>query len=337
VKILGACAAMNRLRLACTIGFTLLTLAAAAQEEPVRRVLGGERLRVLHWPEHVEMGKLAMESGESALRRLEGLLAVDLDQRVDLYIVRSQAEFDELTGMRNKPWILGRAMLGGGEPGHARRVVVKPMGPQRLPGLVTHELAHVMLDVRMGDAADEIPRWLHEGIAKYAAGDFSDADRSVIARAALAGELLDLEHIEQAFKGDREQVSLAYAQSYTLVAYLSDQKPSEGVSGLLRQLQRGRDMRTALGLAYGRPVPLMEQEWLEGLRSGYLYDLLPPPAELLIGAGFVISFLLAMFVARRRSAAIRRRMLEAERLRELVQPVSGDDGPAETSDDEDWE
>ena len=78
--------------------------------------------------------------------------------------------------------------------------------------------------------------------------------------------LLGLDELAAAFHGDREQVTLAYAQSHALVAYLSEQNPAAGIGGLLEQLDRGRDMRLALGLAFGRPVPEMEEEWLDGLR-----------------------------------------------------------------------
>ncbi len=169
-----------------------------------------------------------------------------------------------------------------------------------------------MLDVRMGAAADRIPRWLHEGIAQYAAGPLSEDQRRVIADAALADKLLTIDELDAAFQGNRERVALAYAESYTLVAYLGDQKPAEGVGGLLNQLKRGRDVRLALGLAYGRPVPLMEEEWLTSIRQRNLDAVLPPVGDILIGLGFVVSFLLALAVVRRRSRAIRRRMTEQQ-------------------------
>jgi len=314
-------------------------LTALAQERPTRRVLGSERLQVFYWPRHEELARLALREGDDALRRLAGLLDTEPDERVEVHIVRSQAEFDELTGIDNKPWVLGRAFLPG-VPDVPYRVVVKPMGKQRLPALLTHELAHVMLDVAMDDAADRIPRWLHEGIAQYAEGELSRGDRQVIGSAALSDELLTIDELEGAFAGDREQVALAYAQSRTLVAYLSDQNPAEGISGLLDQLRRGREIRLALGLAFGRPVPEMEEEWLDGLRREYPGALLPPTSEILIGAGFVVSFLLAVVVMRRRSAAIRRRMEAGEEARSgegLLPAQAGDEvrEPARTEADAD--
>jgi len=289
-----------------------LLASAPVAPEPTRHILTSEHLRVLHWPEQAELGEIARDAGNEALARLKKMLGIDLDERIDVYIVRSQAEFDELTGGRNKPWTIGRALPS------MMRVVVKPMGPQRLPKLVAHELAHVMLDLRMGDRADVLPRWLHEGIAKYAAEDFDEADRQVIGRAALADELLTLDQLEGAFAGKREKVDLAYAQSYTLVAYLSEITPGHGISPLLDQLAQGRDMRLALGLAFHRPVPEMEAEWLESLHTAYLRDVAPPLSEALIGALFVVAFLIAWLVIRRRSARIRERMLREEQMREAL-------------------
>lgn len=313
-----------------------LLAALVASAGPVREVLGSEHLRVLHWSEHRDLAQIARDSGTDALARLRQLLEVEPEGRIDVYIVRSRDEFDRLTGVENKPWIVGRALPG------MMRVVVKPMGPQRLPKLVAHELAHVMLDLRMGERAHVLPRWLHEGIAKYAADDFDDTDRRVIAEAALAGKLLPIDELEAAFGGDHEQVALAYAQSYTLVQYLSDIRPARGISPLLEQLAKGQDVRLALGLAFHRPVPEMEAEWLEGLRTGYVHEAMPPLSEAIVGALFVVAFIIAWLVVRRRSARIRERMRHEEELREAlaglpsgpytILPEPGAEGPGE--DDE---
>lgn len=295
-----------------------LTLCALALSAPVqaqeseaqRRILGTEHLRILHWPQHDDLAVIARDAGNTAITRLGSLLNMELEERIDIYIVRSQGEFDELTGVQNTPWVIGRAIPS------RLRVVVKPRGPQRLPDLIAHELAHIMLDLRMGEAAHRLPRWLHEGIAKYAAQDFDDNDRRVIADAALSDELLRIDDLEAAFGGDRDEVSLAYAQSYTLVQYLSDIRPARGISPLLEELEQGRDLRLALGLAFHRPVPEMEREWLEQVRTGYVQHVARPMSEALIGAMFVIAFAIAWVMVRRRSARIRERMKREEQLRE---------------------
>ncbi len=312
----GACRQVRWVVMAMVV--VMCRAPGAAQQ--ARRIIGTDHLRVLYWPQSEELAKLAAASGDEALARLRGMLDAEPPERIDVYIVRSQAEFDELTGGENDPWIIGRALPS------RLRVVVKPMGPQRLPGLLAHELAHVMLDVAVGEAAWSLPRWVHEGVAQYAAHDFGIDDQRVIARASLGGKLLTIDELEGAFSGDREQVALAYAQSYTLVAYLSDLEPAKGIRPLLEQLAKGRDVRQALGLAFGLPVPQMEEQWLEGLRTAYLHTLSPPPSETIVGALFVIAFVIALVLVRRRSAGIRRRMNEQERLRKLLEGTRWEPG-----------
>ena len=304
--------------LAAMMAVTLCCAPGPAQQ--ARRIIGTDHLRVLYWPQSEELAAEAAASGDEALVRLRGMLDAEPPERIDVYIVRSQAEFDELTGGGNDPWVIGRALPS------RLRVVVKPMGPQRLPKLLAHELAHVMLDVAVGEAAWALPRWVHEGVAQYAAGDFGVEDQRVIARASLAGELLTLDELEGAFAGDREQVALAYAESYTLVAYLADIEPTKGIRPLLDQLAKGRDVRQALGLAFGVPVPQIEQQWLEGLRTAYLNTLSPPSSETIVGALFVIAFAIALVLVRRRSGRIRRRMNEQERLRKLLEGARWEPG-----------
>lgn len=319
-----------------------LLLAAGApalsQDEQARRVLGSEHLRVLYWPEHEALAEVAEDAGIIAINRLRRMLDVEPQQRIDVFIVRSQAEFDALSGGPSRHSVVGRAITG------KLRVVVKPMGRQRLPDLIAHELAHIMLDMRMGEKAHMLTRWLHEGIAQYAEGGIDENQRRIIARAAIADELLTLDELDAAFGGDSQQIALAYAQSYTLVEYLSDISPGEGIAPLLDQLSKGHDIRLAMGLAFGRAVPVMEEEWLQGLRHRYFGHFGVPFYEGLVGVLFIVALAIAMIYVRRRSMRIRRRMEQEERLRELygtipagpytpLQWVDERDGDEEPPDD----
>ncbi len=295
---------------------TVLVLAAPVPaQEPVRWIVGSEHLRVLYWPQHDDLARLARETGEQALGRLRRLLNAKPAGRIDVYIVRSQAEFEELAGAKQSTWVVGLALLG------RRTILLKPVGPQRLPKLLAHELAHIMLDVSMGPAARSIPRWLHEGIAQYAAHQWGRAQARTVARAALGNKLLTLDELDAAFAGKEDQVDLAYAESYTLVSYLASLRPGLGIAPLLDEIKKGRDVRTALGRAYRMPVSEIEQEWLEQTRTGYLSATLPPPSQMIVGGLFLLAFGVALILVRRRSARIRRRMEEEERMRRLMMNV----------------
>ena len=317
-----------------TIAFLSTLILAVAplpgQTEPVRRALGSEYLRVLYWPEHEELAWIAQDTGITAISRLRRMLGIEPKERIDIFIVRSQAEFDELSGIRSRPSVVGRAIPS------QLRVVVKPMGRERLPDLIAHELAHIMLDLRMGDQAHMLTRWLHEGIAQYAEGGISETQRRIIAEAALADRLLTLDELDAAFRGDSRQIALAYAQSYTLVEYLGGISPGGGIGPLLDQLAKGRDIRLALGIAFEKPVPVMEEEWLEILRIGQMRHFGSPFYEAIVGALFVIALFIAMFFVRRRSVRIRRRMEHEERMREAYGALpAGPYTPIEWSQDSD--
>ena len=157
---------------------SIFALTPLAQAQEARRVLGGEHLRVHYWPRDEALAQLARETGERALVRLQGMLAAEAPRRIDVYIVASQAEFDDLTGGANDPWIIGRALPS------ELRVVVKPMGPQRLPGLLAHELATSCWTWRWaGRLAPALAARGHRQVCRH---DFDQADRQVIARAAAA-------------------------------------------------------------------------------------------------------------------------------------------------------
>lgn len=301
---------------------TALTFAAPVfAEEPVRWIVGSEHLRVLYWPRHDDLARLARETGEEALGQLRRLLNAEPQGRIDVYIVRSQAEFEELAGSKHSTWVVGLALPRRGT------ILLKPVGPQRLPKLLAHELAHIMLDASVGASGENLPRWLHEGIAQYAADQWDRAQARTVARAALARELLTLDELDPAFAGKQDQVNLAYAQSYTLVVYLASLRPGLGITPLLDEIKKGRDVRTAIGRAYRTPVPEIEEKWLEQTRTAHLAEALPPLSEMIVGGLFLLAFGVAVILMRRRSARIRRRMEEEERMRSLMATVRfiGDD------------
>ncbi len=280
-----------------------------------------------------EFAEEALHAAVAALPTLQDALGIRSEHSpaISLIVTRDDQQFDGYVGEKMPPWVQGVALPG-------RRIVLRTLAPAVMRTVTAHELTHVLLDEIADGVGIDPPRWLHEGLAKYAADDFSQADREVLGRAVLEGRLLSLEQLDTAFGGEREQVSLAYAESYTFVRFLHDRRPDGGIAQLLRNLGLTHDMSRALLRTYGRTEPELEKAWLQQVSRDYLRHGLPFPGELLILVAMGVLFLLVHLANRRRRRAIRARLQEEERLRRIfgVVPDDDEDEPDET-EEEYWE
>jgi hypothetical protein len=314
--------------LACILGMALAPATCLAQLRGLER----GRITAYYEPRDEAFAQEALSAASAALPTLTGALGIRAGEtpRISLIVTRDNAQFDRYADEKMPPWVQGVALSG-------RRIVLRTLAPAVMRTTTAHELTHVLLDELAERYGADPPRWLHEGLAKFAADDFSQGDREVLGRAVLEGRLLTLDQLDAAFGGKREAASLAYAQSYTLVRFLHDQRPDGGVQALLQNLGLTHDMSRALLRTYGRTPAELQQDWLAQVSREYLKHGLPFPGELLILLVMGALFLLVHLVNRHRRRVIRARLQEDDRLRRIFgQPYNDDDEP-ETVDEEYWE
>ncbi len=273
-----------------------------------RQTLVAIDYRLFYWPRHQEQAAVAAVAAREGLPRLRQALGLAPGPRVDIYLAGTAQEFRRLTGGADPSLVLGQAFPG------RRMIVVQPLRGERLRELVVHELTHLLLEDMVAETGAEPPRWLHEGLAKYAAQDFGPADRLLLSQAVNAGKLIPFEDLDKAFAGSPEKVSLAYAEAYTLVDFLANLEPAEGLAPFLRHLGQVGDVSRALLRAYNLTPEALGKQWRQHVLTEYLGR--GEHATLtLLWAAMAGLFVIAVVVQLRRSALIRRRLEAAERLR----------------------
>ena len=267
--------------------------------EDQRSAMGDGRALVRYWPENVDKARLALEAADTAVTSLEGELNMHLERRINIDVARSHHEFQELTGTKHGEWVLGQAFYD------RSWIVVKAVGDLNLRQLVAHEICHIMLGQKLQATGVEAPRWLHEGLAKYTAQQWTSDDTQIIGRAAVEGGLIPLAKLDDAFAGKVEQVSLAYAESYTLVQFLVEREGPKGLGNMVEELARTGDINRALVRTYNLPVEKLERLWLESVQRLYAKQGLPVVDELAIFVAMGVLFLIAVVVQRRKARIIR--------------------------------
>jgi hypothetical protein len=168
--------------------------------------------------------------------------------------------------------------------------------PMSAESLLLHEVAHVLVH----DAASgrPVPRWLTEGIAVYFSGEYSFERFQALSGAVHAGRVWSIRGLSRGFSGKDHEVSAAYAESASLVAYLLEEDGPERLRDLLGRLGEGEGIESALAGAYGTPIDAIDRDFRE--RLARRYRLWPALTGTGVLWGIAAILLIAAYVRRRR-------------------------------------
>jgi hypothetical protein len=135
--------------------------------------------------------------------------------------------------------------------------------------VLVHEMTHELLHQACAPWGDRIPRWFHEGLAQVVAGDtYLDASEEVIAWRAAMQQLLPFSELGDRFPTDPLQLRIAYAQSYSFVAWLEQRIGLPAVVAMARSVDGDRSLELALVLATNRSTADVFEEWRDHVVHG---------------------------------------------------------------------
>jgi len=187
---------------------------------------------------------------DRAITALDELVGLRVDRRIEIVAYQRQADLRRALADRGATYESRLSTLGARV---ADDTVVLDLGSSAddLEEVVYHELSHIVLHLHLGPEWVLVPSWLDEGLAMYAEGDLSGPERRTLDQALRNDEIISVRSLT-AFPGDAGQVSLAYAQSQDLVAFLVEEHPRERFRGLLDRLVGGETtFDEALAAEYG--------------------------------------------------------------------------------------
>lgn len=135
---------------------------------------------------------------------------------------------------------------------------------------VTHEIAHVLLAKAVGPGA-EIPKWLNEGFAMYEAEQWGFGEMATMTRISLANQFIPLEELARAFPGERHAAAAAYAQSFSVCAFLMDEYGAARFHQFIRSLGEYNHVSMAMKSSFGITLRQLEKAWHRHIRRRYTW------------------------------------------------------------------
>ena len=299
------------MRFISLFGLTALVLAAqVANGDEVGWRVARTRRFLIYYPAGKEStAERAGDLAEKWYATLSRKLKCSPGGLTPIYLYPDRRSFSEAVGVEPGERIVGIART------RTLRISVDASGTfADIAHVIPHELVHVFISYKLRWNSYHMPLWMHEGLAKYLADDWTGPDAELLADAAAGEDILPLARISRMFPLDERKRSIAYVQSYSAVKYMADQYSPDSIPGLLSEIEAGQPFKTALFYSIGVEPKEFEEKWRQYLWEEYSWARWAKFASGLAWAGMG---LLAILAFRARILQKRRRAREMEQADEF--------------------
>jgi len=141
--------------------------------------------------------------------------------------------------------------------------------PNDLRTVVVHELVHALLDQHAGDGAAFVPRWVHEGLAQtLSGGAYLGIEEENLLFAVSTRSGFRFTDLVLRFPRRDDLLRLAYAQSYSFVAYLVDRVGAEGIVEAARRCRADHAFDLGLLEVAGESQARFQAAWEDYILYG---------------------------------------------------------------------
>jgi hypothetical protein len=229
-------------RRACAWAFLALALAAPAAAQFVPyfgknkvkyddfawRVYRSPHFEVYYYPEFEQHLARLVSYLESGYRKISSELKHEIADPIPVIFYKTHTEFEQ-TNLY--PAFIPEGVAAFTEPVRDRMVIPIDEPPDKLQGLITHELTHVF-EFNMIPRTliqRDVPLWLDEGLADYMRGIWDPLDVMMVRDAAVADQVPRLSRAEfQPLSG-----RLVYNLGHAAFEFIADRYGKEGIRQFL--------------------------------------------------------------------------------------------------------
>ncbi len=194
-----------------------------------------EHFEIYYYPELEEHLERVAGYAESAYQQISGDLKHDLAEPVPLVLFKTHSEFEQQNII---PSEIPEGVAAFAEPQRDRMVLPIDEPPDRLYGLIVHELTHIFeFDIiprsliRRG-----IPLWVDEGLSDYMRGQWTPMDMMTVRDAAVADIIPKMSEFEG--YGGFTNPRLVYNLGHAVFEFIESRWGKEGIRQFLFALRR---------------------------------------------------------------------------------------------------
>jgi Tol biopolymer transport system component len=198
------------------------------------RIYKSPHFEVFYYPEFEQHLSRLTSYLESGYQKLSAGLKHEMPEPIPAILYKTHSEFEQTNLF---PTFLPEGVLAFAEPTRGRLLLPIDEPPDRLNGLIQHELTHVFAFsmIPRGLFQRGIPLWIDEGLAEYFRGIWDPLDLMMIRDAAITDQVPKLSRAEfEAFSG-----RLVYNMGHACFEYMEARYGKEGIRQFLYTLRKG--------------------------------------------------------------------------------------------------
>ena len=216
----------------------------------------------VHWYRgDPSFGQSAADIATTALPNITQDVRAPLPEHVNIYIYATDADLQAALGRVGVAYANGHAdpRLG---------VVVVSVAPDlrasyNLQIQIPHEMTHVLIYRAANGNYAGVPYWFNEGLAVMHQAQRDSNFPTLLAAARDSRQFLSLSSLCGPF--DPAHVSLAYAESESVVRYIRDRFGAEGINRLLTGYAGGADCAGGVQTSLGLSLDQLDADWQQYL------------------------------------------------------------------------
>ena len=223
--------------------------------------LEGELVTVYAYNGNPDFNQAILDAAERTIDRLSAAYDAEMDEPIRIWAYNSGQDFVGALAPNSEEWIAGAAY-----PNLGLIISVLPPGDLDEVGrIVPHEVSHQVLNQATRNPFNTPPVWLDEGLAVQAQETGSEAFARVVAEAAANGQLEPIPVLNSQFPYDAQGALLGYAQSESIVNFITATYGEEGVARLIAVFREGVSYEEAVEQALGVTLDELDALWRESL------------------------------------------------------------------------
>ncbi len=212
-----------------------------------------------HAPDKTGDVEAVQLAAEEAYQTISDRLLFRPAERIPVIIYSRRSEFVENAKAGRTEFVVGTASSAD----HAIRLDGSDL-LERPARVVPHEVAHIFLFRLLGDAVDELPLWMNEGLAQELGGADPRRAHFSVEAALNAGNLPSLQSLAKEFP---QEAGIAYDQAQDAVNGLLEIGDWESMRSLLDALKEGKGFDAAMEDVYGFTAAEWDRRWLQSVRA----------------------------------------------------------------------
>ncbi len=216
----------------------------------------------VHWYQgNPTFGQTAVSIATNALPAITQDVRAPLPEHVNVYVYASDGDVQSALGRVGVAYANGHAdpKLG---------VVIISVAPDlrdsyNLQIQLPHEMTHVLVYRAAAGNYGRVPNWFNEGLAVMHQGQRDSSFPALLAAARDARQYLSLNSLCAPF--NPANVSLAYAESESVVRFIRDRYGAEGINRLLTTYSGGADCDAGVQIGLGLSLEKLQADWQQSL------------------------------------------------------------------------